>query len=63
MLIEAEGVEPERTLVVDDMADNLAVATELSCKTVWITHKHDPQTNEGRWDYHVPSFHSLPDMF
>lgn len=59
MLIEEEGSIPERTLVVDDMADNLAVASELGCKTVWITH----ETKKGRWDYHLPSFHSLPDMF
>ena len=63
MLIEAEGVEPERTLVVDDMADNLAVATELGCKTVWITHETSLKTKKGRWDYHLPSFHSLPDQF
>jgi len=62
-LIEAEGCTPERTLVVDDMADNLAVATELGCKTVWINREIDPQTNKGRWDYHLPSFHSLPDQF
>ena len=60
MLIEEEGATPERTLVVDDMADNLAVATGLGCKTVWITHETDHETNKGRWDYHVPSFHHLP---
>lgn len=59
MLIEEEGSTPERTLVVDDMPDNLAVASELGCKTVWITH----ETKKGRWDYHLPSFHSLPDIF
>ena len=63
MLIKEEGSTAERTIVVDDMPDNLAVAAALGCKTVWITHKHDPQTNEGRWDYHLPSFHSLPDHF
>ena len=63
MLIEAEGSTPERTLVVDDMQDNLAVATELGCKTVWISHETSPETKEGTWDYHVPSFHSLPDQF
>ncbi|MDT8376151.1 MAG: pyrimidine 5'-nucleotidase [Mariprofundaceae bacterium] len=63
MLIKAEGSVPERTLVVDDMQDNLAVATELGCRTVWISHETDPQTKRGRWDYHLPSFHSLPDNF
>ncbi|MFC1536288.1 pyrimidine 5'-nucleotidase [Pseudomonadota bacterium] len=63
MLIKEERSTAERTIVVDDMPDNLAVAAALGCKTVWITHNHDPQTNEGRWDYHLPSFHSLPDHF
>ncbi|MFQ5581902.1 MAG: HAD family hydrolase, partial [Mariprofundaceae bacterium] len=55
MLIEAEDASPDRTLVVDDMADNLAVASELGCKTVWITHEKE----NGTWDYHVPSMHHL----
>ena len=59
MLIQAEATTPERTLVVDDMADNLAVARQLGCKTVWITHAKE----KGTWDYHMPSFHSLPDQF
>jgi len=63
LLIEGEGAEPERTLVVDDMPDNLAAAAALGCKTVWISHKTDSETNEGRWDYHLPSFHSLPEQF
>ncbi|RLL51380.1 pyrimidine 5'-nucleotidase [Mariprofundus sp. EBB-1] len=56
MLIEKEGATAARTLVVDDMADNLAVAKELGCKTVWITHE-----DAGYWDYHIPHFHRLPD--
>lgn len=56
MLLEAEGVSPERTLVVDDMADNLKVARGLGCKTVWTTHEPD-----GHWDYHIPHFHHLPE--
>jgi len=59
MLIEKEGATPNRTLVVDDMPDNLAAAAALGCKTVWITH----ETKKGTWDYHVPSFHHLPDRF
>ena len=55
-LIKAEGSTPDRTLVVDDMADNLRVARELGCKTVWITHE-----DEGYWDYHIPHFHQLPE--
>ncbi|TLS77086.1 pyrimidine 5'-nucleotidase [Mariprofundus erugo] len=56
MLIRAEGCRPERTLVVDDMEDNLKIARELGCKTVWIT-----QDTGGYWDYHLPSIHTLPD--
>ncbi len=58
MLIEKEGCEPGRTLVVDDMADNLAAAASLGCKTVWITREMDSEN----WDYHIPSFHHLPDV-
>ena len=56
MLIKAEGAIPARTLVIDDMADNLQVAKELGCKTVWITHE-----TVGHWDFHIPHFHHLPD--
>jgi len=55
MLIKAESSIPEQTLVVDDMADNLQVAKELGCKTVWITHEKG-----GNWDFHIPRFHHLP---
>ncbi|MFQ5344428.1 MAG: pyrimidine 5'-nucleotidase [Mariprofundus sp.] len=55
-LIGNEGCTPGRTLVVDDMADNLQVARELGCKTVWITREKGKH-----WDFHIPSFHRLPD--
>jgi len=55
-LIAAEGYIPERTLVVDDMEDNLRVAKALGCKTVWITCETGKQ-----WDFHVPTFHQLPE--
>jgi len=55
-LIKQEGMAPERTLVVDDMADNLRVAKALGCKTVWITREA-----KGEWDYHIPRFHQLPE--
>jgi putative hydrolase of the HAD superfamily len=55
-LIEQEGTTPQRTLVVDDMEANLEVASQLGCKTVWMTHEKE----NGMWDYHVPSFHHLP---
>jgi putative hydrolase of the HAD superfamily len=54
-LIEQEGATPQCTLVVDDMEANLEVASQLGCKTVWITHEKE----NGTWDYHVPSFHHL----
>ncbi|MDQ6997028.1 MAG: pyrimidine 5'-nucleotidase [Mariprofundus sp.] len=53
-LINAEGFTPERTLVVDDMADNLQAAKALGCKTAWITHETGDQ-----WDYHIPQFHQI----
>ncbi|PIX53514.1 MAG: pyrimidine 5'-nucleotidase [Zetaproteobacteria bacterium CG_4_9_14_3_um_filter_54_145] len=55
-LISMEASVPARTLVVDDMADNLAAARELGCKTVHICHEAS-----GEWDYHIPRFHNLPD--
>lgn len=55
-LISLEGALPSRTLVVDDMADNLQAARELGCKTVHICHEAS-----GEWDYHIPTFHHLPD--
>jgi len=56
-LIEAESCTPARTMVVDDLADNLQVAKELGCKTVWITRE-----TGKRWDFHIPAFHQLPDV-
>lgn len=57
-LLDAEGAEASRALVVDDMVDNLKAARELGCKTIWIT--RDP---DGRWDFHLPSVHHLPSRF
>jgi len=56
-LIAAEGFTPARTLVVDDMAENLRAAKALGCKTVWITREA-----KGTWDYHIPKFHHLPEV-
>lgn len=56
MLIENEKMAANRTLVVDDMPDNLQVAKALGCQTAWITHESD-----SSWDYHIPIFHHLPD--
>jgi len=57
-LIRSEGATPERTLVIDDMPDNLQAARELGCKTLLISHRPD-----GRWDFHLPSCHHLPTLF
>jgi len=56
-LLAAEGVAPERALVVDDMPDNLQAARDLGCRTVWISRN----TTNHHWDYHLPSLHPLPD--
>ncbi len=57
-LIKQEGFAAQYTLVVDDMEKNLEIASQLGCKTVWITHKKE----NGTWDYHIPHFHYLPDV-
>jgi len=63
MLIQAEDSTPSRTLVVDDMADNLQIAKTLGCKTAWINPEGITlQTkNKTKWDYHIPTFHQLPE--
>jgi len=57
-LIRQEEARPARTLVVDDMPDNLQAAKQLGCKTVLICHETD-----GTWDFHIPSCHHLPGLF
>jgi len=56
-LLAAEGVEPHRALVIDDMPDNLQAARDLGCKTVWIS----CNAATHNWDYHLPSVHPLPE--
>ncbi len=58
-LIEAEQSTPERTLVVDDMADNLHAARALGCQTAWIN-SGCGRNDEQPWDYQIPRFHDLP---
>lgn len=57
-LLAEEGVPPHRTLVVDDMPENLAAARKLGCRTVLIT--KDNKT--GAWDFQAPSIHKLMEM-
>lgn len=54
-IIEQEGASPQRTLVVDDMPENLRVAKELGCKTVWISRN----PHDGHWDFHLFRPHEL----
>jgi len=57
MLLEREKAKSDRTLLVDDMAKNLAVARDLGAKTAWIT----DSVSSSDWDYQVPRIHNLAD--
>ncbi|MDQ6976236.1 MAG: pyrimidine 5'-nucleotidase [Mariprofundaceae bacterium] len=57
MLLEKEKTEARRTLVVDDMPDNLSVARKLGMKTCWVHDDPDKSTND--WDYSVARFHDF----
>jgi len=54
-LIKSEGMTAARTLVIDDMEDNLAVARSIGAQTALIS-SHD--LNES-WDFHAPSLPRL----
>jgi putative hydrolase of the HAD superfamily len=56
MLLKRENASPDRSIIVDDMADNLAVAHELGARTAWVS----PQKEKAAWDYHIASVHELP---
>lgn len=56
-LIGVEGAKPSRTLVVDDMVNNLQAARDLGCQTALVGHGQDDS-----WDFHVASFHRLPNV-
>lgn len=55
MLLAAEGINPERTLVIDDMEDNLAAARAIGTQTALISTGRPT----GAWDFHAAS---LPDL-
>jgi len=55
MLLELEKAEPGRTLLVDDMEENLSVAKDLGAKTAWIT----DSVSSSAWDYQVSRIHDL----
>jgi len=51
-LMDAEGVAAVRTLVVDDMAENLAIAQSLGARTCWVSR----QNCSHDWDYQIECF-------
>lgn len=59
MLLHDEGVLPIRTLVLDDMQENLVVAKELGARTCWVT----PEKSENHWDYQVVTVEALAEHF
>jgi len=54
-LIEKEGVEAERTLVIDDMQDNLAAARAIGAQTALVSR----ETARETWDFHADTFAAL----
>jgi len=57
MLIQAENIEAEACMVIDDMPDNLRMAQALHAKTALI----DEQTDDT-WDYCSPDLISLSQL-
>ncbi len=54
-LIELEGVVPHRTVVIDDMEDNLAAARAIGARTVLISSRKPGK----QWDFHAASLPCL----
>jgi len=54
-LIESEGVVPHRTVVIDDMEDNLAAARSIGARTVLISTRKPGK----QWDFHAASLSCL----
>lgn len=59
MLLHDEAVLPARTLVLDDMQENLAAARELGAKTCWVT----SEASQHDWDYRVAAVEELMAYF
>jgi len=55
MLFDDEGVSASRTLVLDDMQDNLMIAKELGARTCWVT----SEPLQHAWDYQVVTIEQL----
>lgn len=61
-LFAVEHVQAENVLVIDDMADNLAVAKQAGAKTAWVhpdAHHEPSQHSPKNWDIEVTSFLGL----
>jgi putative hydrolase of the HAD superfamily len=54
MLLSREDTAPARTIVIDDMADNLAAAAQLGARTAWISEAHSAQ-----WHHCAPTVAAL----
>jgi putative hydrolase of the HAD superfamily len=57
LLLQQESANPARTMVFDDMSDNLRVAQQLGMQTCLIHPEANSQTEP--WDICVPHFHAL----
>jgi len=55
MLIDAEGACAERTIVIDDMEDNLAAAQSAGAQTALIS----TRPSRGKWDFRSTSLAEL----
>ncbi|MDQ6959421.1 MAG: pyrimidine 5'-nucleotidase [Mariprofundaceae bacterium] len=54
-LIESEGVAPHRTVIIDDMEDNLAAARSVGAQTALISTRKSGEA----WDFHAKSLPCL----
>lgn len=57
MLLSRESASATRTLVIDDMPDNLQAARSLGLKTCLVHAANSPEHHH--WDYAIPRFHDL----
>ncbi|MDQ6978822.1 MAG: pyrimidine 5'-nucleotidase [Mariprofundaceae bacterium] len=57
LLLQQERANPARTMVIDDMSENLRAAQQLGLQTCLIHPEADSQTEP--WDICAPHFHAL----
>jgi len=55
ILLDAEGMDAARTLVIDDMEDNLAAARSIGAQTALVSTQAPLRT----WDFHAANFPDL----